>query len=245
MKGDGCIPKVVRGYVRQDFSDLLNELHGGAAPEEKRTPTDATRQEFVSSDKRRKASLMDNPRMLYAYSIKARTLHDRDCMRLGEIPNSEFQMLSEFDDGMNTCPWCYRRALIRSGVGDDRRHISAFERFFGEGHVLNAELYVLMIENKAQLKWISGNVVQIKVREDTWQISRTPEGYRLWHNNYIRTDDGARYFTNGFHPQTTHCWDSLSKLLIEWVVSYSWEKHVEKCAPAECSEALVGDDCKE
>ena len=231
--------------MRQDFSDLLNELTNSPAPEPKKENKIESPKETISAARRRRARLMGNPRMLYAYSSKARTLHDRDCMRLGEIPDREFQMLSEFDDGMNTCPWCYRRALIRSGVGDDRRHISAFERFFGEGHVLNAELYVLMIENKAQLKWISGNVVQIKVREDTWQISRTPEGYRLWHNNYIRMDDGSRYFTNGFHPQTTHCWDSLSMLLLEWVVSYSWEKHVEKCAPAECSEALVGEDCKE
>ncbi len=196
------IPRVTRGYERQDYSALLDELKGLSVTENDEKVHIASEKQGVDAATRCRASLLDNPKMLYAYSNKSRVLHDRDCSKLAEISDAHFRMVSEFPVDMKVCSECYRRAIIRRGVGDDRKRIPAYERFFNKVRVSDSYLYDLMIKNKALVKLIDNNVMEITVREDTWQFVCGSTGYELWHNNYICLKDGSRYFTKGFHRQT-------------------------------------------
>lgn len=228
MKGRGFIPKVSRNYVRQDFSDLLNELQGVPVVQESEVEKDIPEKKEVKSVDlafRHRASLMDNPKMLYAYSSKSQVLHDRDCFRVVEIADVDFRMLTEFRVDMKTCPMCYRRAMIRSGVGDDRRRMDAYERFFNQVGVSNRDLYTLLIENKARLKWINNDVMQLRVHEDSWQIRRDKDGLELWHNNYIRLEDMSRHFKEGFHRQTDLGNNSVHNI-IRVILSYDYGVHM-------------------
>lgn len=217
-----------RTHKRQDFTELLNELNGVGPVDKdlKQTNYSIEKKDVVDLAKRRRASLMDNSDMLYVYSGVHRVLHDRDCFRLPEIPDEEFEMLSEFDVSMKTCPMCYRRALIRSGVGADRRRIHAYERFFKRVEVSNEDLYLLLIENKAQLRWRSNDVMEIRVRDDSWQIRHNGDALELWHNNYACLDDLTRHFTVGFHRQEVYGFPTIRNLF-NLIVTYSWEKHLE------------------
>ena len=148
--------------------------------------------DFVSHARRRRDSLMDNYRMLYAYSKMDRVLHDRDCPYVKEIPDKSFRMADDFVRGMTLCPLCMQRGLIRHGVGDDRRRLADYERFFGRIGLSESELYSLMIVHKAQLKWINKDMMQIRVNEDTWRVLFKGERVELWHNNYSRLEDFSR-----------------------------------------------------
>ena len=241
MKGDDGIPRVVRGYVRQDYSDLLNELKKEPVSVLKKADNVVPSKEAVSLVKPYRARLLDNPRMLYAYSSATRVLHDRDCAWVPRIRNKYFNMLAEFDSDMHMCSWCYRRAVIRSGIGDDRYRIDAYVAFFNAIRVSDADLYRLIIENKAQLRLISVRVMQIKVHEDTWRIIRGDNGNELWHNNYVVLEDYSRQFTKKFHRQ--FLFGKSGRTLFNYILSYSWDDHVEKIAGVECTDAGAG--CKE
>ena len=44
--------------------------------------------------------------------------------------------------------------------------------------------------------------LHVTCEEDMWKIQLMEDGLvRLWHNNYVRTLNGGRYFTNGYHLQ--------------------------------------------
>ena len=230
--------------MRQDYTDLLNELKGVPAEEEKSIPDDVATTKPVSPEKECRASLMENPTWLYAYSRGRRVLHDRDCAHVARISDGNLRTLSEFKANMKVCPVCYRRAILRSGIGDDGGRIQAYERFFDESLVSDDDLYRLIVENKARLKWMSVRVMRVKVREDTWQVVReTVRGrvwYRLWHNNYTQMENGSRCFSKRFHPQMRQP-GSLSKVL-DRIVTYSWVKHVEKASVgAVAPDAADGD----
>lgn len=203
----------------------MNELNGtGPAVQEVKRKDDVPVAEGVDLDLRRRASLMDNQNMLYAYSSRMRVSHDRDCIHVADIPDGEFQMLSEVPRGMKMCPVCYRVALIRSGIGADRRRMQAYERFFEHVDASNADLYRLVIKHKARLKWINNNVMQIKVHEDTWRVIRVGQGIELWHNNYIRLEDDSRHFRAGFHRQYVRGDDTFHNIL-KTILAYRWEAH--------------------
>lgn len=226
------MPKFVRGYKKQDFSELLSELNGtqDKAKTEKSltgrpSKEERTKASVVATASRRRASLMDDTKMLYAFSKKSQLFHDRDCEYVKRISDENFCMVGEFDTDKPWCPCCYRKALIRSSIGDDRRRIGAYERFFNRLNVSNRELKILLIENKAKMKWINNDVVQFSVKEDNWQVVCGPDGLELWHNNYISLDDCSRHFTKGFHRQNVYGPQTFYNFM-NIMVSYSFKKHM-------------------
>lgn len=231
------MPRVVRGYERQDFKDLLNDLHG-ISPKEEIINTSGPNNDFdkISLAQRKRSSLMDNPKMLYAYSVINRVLHDRNCDLVKDIPNEEFRMSSTFVKRMRICSHCKRNVFIRNGIGDDHRRFQAYLRFFNQLEVSDDELYILIIENGAKLKWISNDVMQIHIKDDTWRVIRTAQGLELWHNNYIRLEDYSRHFIDRFHCQAS-CELTNFSFLLRIILSYSWDNHIEafeKSKDAEC-----------
>lgn len=222
------MPRANRGYQREDFTSLLSELQGNASANVQKSEDVEQSKEIneVSPAKRRRSSKMDNRDMKYAYSKRLWVLHDRDCVLVPMIPDEDFEMLEEFDTGMQFCSRCYRMALIRAGIGDDGKRIRAYLNFFDKVNASNKEIYKLTIVNHAKLKWEDMNTMLIHVNDDNWKIVCDTSGLKLLHNNYLKLEDYTRHFTTGFHEQKINGSHNINNCL-NVICSYSWEQHVE------------------
>lgn len=107
----------VNTCVAVDVQELLRSIRGNMNNYEENNTT----QSFPNTLSRRRQSLLSNYNNKYAYSRTKKIIHDRDCRRVREIPDVDFEMMSEFDRSMNTCPDCYRKAVVRYGIGDNRK----------------------------------------------------------------------------------------------------------------------------
>ena len=224
--------RVCRHYRPQDFTGLLAELQnaGAEAGKLQPVPEEAKPAEpiaYISPEARKRASLMGNPRMRYAYSRIDNTIHDRDCEALKAIQDQDFRMLSDFDTQRPICKRCYRRAVIRSGIGDDVKFINAYVRIFERMHAAVSDLKELILEHGARLSAIDLDRVAIKVHDDRWMICLVNDRLRLYHNNYSVTEDYQRLFHAGYHVQNdggTHTFHNFTHIML----SYSWDKHVAR-----------------
>ena len=123
------MPRVIRNYQREDFTDLLGQLH--SIVEEPQKPDEKPVEpgnEIVNLALRKRTSKMDNHQMRYAFSSDRMLLHDRECELVKEIPDEKFDMLEYIDESMNLCKHCYRRAIIRNGIDDDGKRIRSYVR---------------------------------------------------------------------------------------------------------------------
>lgn len=219
-------------YERRDFSGLLAELQGNAVepvaeqnPPEKPKPKEKV--VFLSQDTRRRASLLSNPRMRYAYSQIDNTIHDRECDVLKTIKDQDFRMLADFDTNRPICRHCYRKAIVRSGIGDDAKLINAYVRIFDRLKATVTDLKELIIDNGARLSAIDIDRVVIKVHDDRWMICFVNNKPLLYHNNYSVLDNYQRLFSVGYHLQNdggVHTFHNFARMML----SYSWEEHVDR-----------------
>lgn len=103
--------------------------HPAAEPESERLPREPKKENRaaqVSPERRRRNSLMSNRAMRYAYSSVEKRLHDRDCAEVSKIPDTEFEMLTEYRTDLKRCWLCGRRAIVRAGIScDDAKHMDA------------------------------------------------------------------------------------------------------------------------
>lgn len=225
------MPRVARGYERTDFSALLSELNSPPAKEEKAQAAPEKRQE-VSEYQRKRASLLSNPRMRYAFSDCAMILHDRDCELVRHISDKHFRMRSDWTADIKHCPECFRKAIIRSGIGDDGKRISAYENLLGRMKASNNSLRMLIIDHGAQLYGIEVDRVYLKVHDDRWMLRCDSDGLFLFHNNYEIIGDYQRLFKNGFHLQTVNCEANFPNF-VKTMCYYSWKNHVKSFRFAE------------
>lgn len=221
--------RVCRHYERQDFSELLSELHGGSTGANAAQPASGPTQvqAVVSPAARKRASLMSDPKMRYAYSILDNTLHDRDCEALKAIRDEDFRMLADFDADRPVCHRCYRRAVIRSGIGDDVKHINAYVHILDRLQATTKDLRELILMHGARLSSIATDRVVIKVHDDRWMICFLKDTPLLYHNNYTVTEDLRRFFDAGYHIQNDggiRTFHSFARIM----TSYSWEAHVAR-----------------
>lgn len=222
--------RVCRNYQHKDFSGLLAELQGTGTEVEKPqyTPIQAksvAKVVFISPDTRKRASLLSNPKMRYAYSNNDDTIHDRDCEALKSIRDRDFRMLADFDVNRPICKQCYRKAVIRSGIGDDAKYINAYVRLFDRLQATVTDLKELILEHGARLSAIDLDRVVIKVHDDRWMICFVNNKPLLYHNNYSITDDFQRLFGAGYHLQNdggNHTFHNFARMML----SYSWDEHV-------------------
>lgn len=169
---------------------------------------------------------MSNYNNKYAYSRTKKIIHDRDCRRIREIPDVEFEMISEFDRSMNTCPDCYRRAVVRYGIGDNRKKLDSYIRVFDLVGFSNKELRKLMVANKAQLLKVDKNNITMKVREDTWKLVCEHDMLVLYHNNYTVNPDFSRTFSKDFHLQREFFIREKYKNAIDEIINYTYDGHI-------------------
>ena len=219
-------------YEHKDFTGLLAELQSlgsgevvpAPVPEK---PKPAEKIIFISPETRRRASLLSNPRMRYAYSQVDNIIHDRECEVLKTIQDKDFRMLTDFDTSRPICRHCYRKAVVRSGIGDDAKLINAYVRIFDRLKATVTDLKELIIDNGAKLSAIDLDRVVIKVHDDRWMICFVNNKPLLYHNNYSVLDDYQRLFNVGYHLQNdggVHTFHNFVRMM----VSYSWEEHVER-----------------
>lgn len=223
--------RVCRHYEHKDFSGLLAELQGAGAEVEKPQsapvkPKTVEKIMYISPETRKRASLLSNPRMRYAYSQIDNTIHDRDCDVLKTIKDKDFRMLADFDQSRPICKQCYRKAVIRSGIGDDAKLINAYVRIFDRLQATVTDLKELILEHGARLSAIDLDRVVIKVHDDRWMICFVNNNPLLYHNNYTVMEDYQRLFSVGYHVQNDggiHTFHNFARMML----SYSWEDHVE------------------
>ena len=223
------MPKVPRNYKRKDYSALLTELQSSysAAKTQKNTAVEEPNEKPLTAARRLRSSKMDNRRLKYAYSKRQMVLHDKDCDLVKNIPSMEFDMVETIPKGMTICQKCYRIVLIRNAIGDDAKRIPAYLRFFDMVEASNSDLYTLLVEYRASIRWENSYTLTIKVNDDSWQIVHMERGENLlYHNNYYILEDYSRNFLNDYHEQRvngTQDFHHYSYIICH----YSWAEHVE------------------
>ena len=227
------MPKVVRNYQREDFSELLAQMqHPAAEPTLEKIPCEPKKENRaaqVSPEKRRRDSLMSNRTMRYAYSSVEKRIHDRDCAEVSKIPDAEFEMLTEYQTDLKRCWLCGRRAIVRAGVScDDAKHMDAYMDLLRRFGAMTGELYALIVVNHAQLFDIRQDSVSIRCGEDTWMLCGTQAELSLYHNNYEVLDNYQRLLKPTFHLQQTGTSPHAFRFLINLMLHYSWPEHVER-----------------
>ena len=173
-----------------------------------------------SPARRRRQSLLDDVNNKYAYSKKSMILHDRECELVQYIKDGDFRMTAELDTSMTMCQKCYRKALIRSAVGDDRKRLNLYVKAFEILGYSNKRLKTLFLDHGAKLLRVDINSVTMILRYYRNMLE-------LYHNNYIVNDDFTRTFTQQFHLQRRYDnTEDYTRALCE-MESYSWDNHLQ------------------
>ena len=247
-----------RKPVRHDYSNLLKELKNESEQgnlsllektilkqEEDAKNITATEicKEIVETEKikRRRASLMSDMTNLYAYSSDDNTCHDRDCELVAEIPDDKFRMSSTVES-VKFCKYCHLRLALRAGIIDDYKNIDSYVQFFSWTET--AAIHYLTIQHGGRFRFVdeTKKSIKIKVREDEWILEKVGSTFHLYHNNYIKLEDGGRHFTDGFHKQQCKL-SSNAYYAISTMCTYSYDKHVEEKEQQEKEKRLYGYDC--
>jgi len=220
-------------YHHTDYSALLKELQNKSAAQPAPVSTGtaplspAPSHSEVSSERRKRDRLMGNRKMLYAYDSELNILHDRDCIFVKSIKDRNFRMTSAFSSDFSFCPKCFRRALVRTAISDDWKHLDAYLHILKLLRASNYDLHTLIIENNARFYDAAPDHICIKVHDDSWLLRPDEEAPRLFHNNYPVIGNYERLFQPGFHPQYVGgrpCFHQFAEV----IRTYSWEKHVER-----------------
>lgn len=175
----------------------------------------------VDSWERRKQSLLDNREYMFYYDVDGDTFHDRDCRELLKINPEHFQAAKTRPEGMGYCPRCTHRLYARIACYPNSREVDAVEHFIRRHHV-GREQWIAYVED-FNMKIHITTLAEIRVfcHEDSWIIRMDENGVmNLWHNNYIRTDDGDRYIVDGFHEQGYK--SKNLKFLLDTISQYDW-----------------------
>lgn len=174
--------------------------------------------------------------MRYAYSSVEKRLHDRDCAEVSKIPDTEFEMLTEYRTDLKRCWLCGRRAIVRAGIScDDAKHMDAYIDLLRRFGAMTGELYALIIVNHAQLFDVRQDCVCIRCGEDTWMLRGDQTELSLYHNNYEVLENYKRLLKPTFHLQQTSTQPHAFRFLMNPMLHYSWPEHVERFK----AEALV------
>lgn len=175
----------------------------------------------VDPSERRKQSLLDNPDLLFYYSDMSKILHDKDCPDLSHIPTEDLMAAELPPEGFFYCPHCVYRLYSRVSCFPVSRDLDAVE-YFVRKHYIGKELWLHYVEDDGvKINVLSKSSYKVKCHEDSWEIRIDTDGsLNLWHNNYVRTDDGDRYLTGGFHDQGIK--SRNLKTILDLIVRYDW-----------------------
>ena len=171
--------RVGKNFEPIDGEALLNELHNQKSESEDKADSEAIvnpvipkrKPNTVSDESRRRQSIMDNPKVPFIFNAVDGTVHDKDCPLAKKIPGKCFRAAHELPkDNEKICPNCFRMAMVRLMAGSDRKHISAYCKFFKRIGFGKGILFKLAVRNKTSLLGISKNQIKLKVNEDKPEV---------------------------------------------------------------------------
>lgn len=174
--------RIYKNYEKQDFSYLLNEEEKckelQTTSEKLKDKTDTP---VLENYKKLRQDKLSNQKMKYAYSSFNCIYHDRECGAVKNIPDDEIMMTEEFSDDYNWCDNCYRMAIIRCGIDNDGKLFEQYVKYFKLVKASKELLHFLIVENNAKLWIVSSNVMEFKVNEDRWRVSKRDGKLTLLH----------------------------------------------------------------
>ena len=197
----------------------------------------------VSRARRKRQSLMDNPRNRFAYSLEERILHDRECPYVSRIRDEEFYMSGNLIYGMPICPHCEKQALVRTAIGKDQKRIKAYVGLLKRMKATKADLRMLILQHRAKLLAVSKDSITVKVKDDEWLFVKGETENELFHNNYKVLPDLSREPFPGYHQHTYQKNPSFG-FLVEQVCKYSWMEHIVKFRERAFKEAIRATSVK-
>ena len=112
---------------------------------------------------------------------------------------------------------------MRNGV-KDVSDCEICEKFFDEKQVSTSLLTRLFVEKGAEAKMLPVGI-RIYCGDDRWRIRwKSEKGASvLEHNNYVRTIEGERYFTKGYHEQ--HIRPNTVTSALHYLMAYDYEAY--------------------
>ncbi len=187
----------------------------------------------------KKASALDDNKIRYIFSNKDNLVHDKTCSWVSKIHYSEFGAMENFPEGREVCSSCKRKLYLRSMLGDDNiKHFQWYVRMFQQGSVSTNTIESLAMTHHAKLFMPVPDILQVKLGEDTWQISENGEHkFLLYHNNYSMVSDDERYITSGFHLQMEK--PVSLPVILRYIEGYDWKKHLEAKKAQQVAEAAL------
>ncbi len=166
--------------------------------------------------------------MNYFYSSKATCFHDRNCTYVAKIAPLEFRASAEMPENLYMCGKCRRDMLIRRACSPRTKQMGQIKYFLHQCCLDDVSLKRYILQDNMKMYITADNELMIHCNEDTWKVSRDETGeLTLWHNNYVRISETERYvrrITDGFHKQI--CDTRWLKNILDYVESYTWEKHL-------------------
>ena len=155
-------------------------------------------------------------------------LHDRECFYVRRIRHGSQINKIEPDTEVRFCKRCQRKAVIRNGV-KDVSDCEICEKFFDEKQVSTTLLTRLFVEKGAEAEMVPVGI-QICCGDDYWRIRwKSEKGASvLEHNNYVRTIEGERYFTKGYHEQ--HIRPNTVTSALRYLIAYDYTAHHREAA---------------
>lgn len=215
------MPRIVRNYQHQDFSYLLEprEMPTPPAPQQKAKPP------VVSSDKRRRDSLMANRNLRYILSSNG-VFHDRDCSHAAQIPDHEFDMCADFPGNKTACLACYRKAMVRAGLDLNlTKYMDMVMRIFNRANAGNGALHILFRVHNAQIYRVEADCVYLRVKDDCWMLQPENKECLLYHNNYQIINETQRLLEDDFHLQI---YGSIPfSEAVQIMCRYCWDEHLQ------------------
>lgn len=230
--------RVGNNFEPIDGEALLNELKNqNSEPENKTVSNEKAEVVILKStpkpaaiEARRRQSIMDNPKVPFIFNAVDGTVHDKDCPLAKKIPGKCFRAAYKLPrDKEKICPSCFKMAMVRLMVGNNRKHISAYCKFFERIGFGKGTLYQLAVRNKTSLLEISKDQIKLKTNEDKWILIINNDKIELWHNNYYVCEDNSRILYDTYHKQAVYKKNSPleCKVLSDIILNYSWHKHIE------------------
>jgi len=135
----------------------------------------------------------------FVWSSLQRILHDKNCRYAKQIKRSNKVMSQKKNCvlSMQLCKYCRHATLIRYLLGND--YMDYYKSLFDRVSINTLD--ELILKKKAEMIPYR-DFLYLTCEEDEWLIRLTGDDrVTLWHNNYVRTLDGERYFKNGYHLQ--------------------------------------------
>ena len=212
--------------VDKDFEYLNEKLSKAIKTNEEKKVQEAITAERALMTQRRK-SKMGDARFKFVINKRDSILHDRTCKLVRKIPDEHFDMKENLGYQTKMCKACHIRALIRNCI-DDQNDIEAVEDFFKRIYAKREDIIELLNRREVELKIISLNVLEIKVKCDKWRIYIYSKNGQLAlkHNNY-HIEDRKRIMDEGFHNQTINGRRSF-KAVCQIMINYKSKFHIEE-----------------